>query len=231
MTKKIIVAIIAVLLVCTVVFAGCKEKDKPNASEYFGVEDFLTLDNFTLVNSTEKNTVCKYVVKDNKILFESKSKSEEYGENTVYYVFETSGSKAYIGSKWQSIGEDDVDDYLAAIDDRTGLVYNNLMTEYFQKIGDNVYTVQNAHFFKELFRQKYEKYFGKDYDEADFMAEYEKQKEDLFGDIDAYTVKLDCSEKGKMTLSVEKPAEDGREFTSYTYSDIDVTKIILPEEA
>lgn len=230
MNKKTIITIIALLALCLALFAGCKDDTKAVESEYYTVEDFLNLDNFTLVNSTEKNTVCKYEIKDGRILFESKSTTEELGENTVYYVFSTSGSKAYIGSKWQAIGTDDVDDYLAAIEDRTGLVYNKLQATYFEKAKERVYTIQNAHFFKELFRQKYEKFFGKEYEESDFTIEYEKQKEDLFGNIDAYTVKLDCSEKGKMTLSVEKPTDDGREYTAYTYSDIDKTQITLPEE-
>lgn len=230
MNKKIIIAILAVFVLCLTLFAACKDQTNPAESEYCTIEDFLNLDNFTLVNSTEKNTVCKYEVKDGRILFESKSTTEVLGENTVYYVFGTAGSKAYIGSEWQSIGTDDVDDYLSAIADRTGLVCNKLQSTYFERTKDRVYTIQNGHFFKELFRQKYEKFFGKDYEESDFMIEYEKQKEDLFGNIDAYTVKLDCSEKGKMTLSVEKPTDDGREYTAYTYSDIDKTQITLPEE-
>lgn len=230
MNKKLVIVILAVLALCLAVFASCKDNAKTTDGSYCTVEDFLNLDNFTLVNSTEKNTVCKYSVKDGRILFESKSVNEELGENTVYYVFGTSGSKAYIGSKWQSIGDDDVDDYLSAIADRTGLVYNKLQANYFERVKDKVYVIQNGHFFKELFRQKYEKFFGKDYEESDFMIEYEKQKEDLFGNIDAYTVKLDCSEKGKMTLSVEKPTDDGREYTAYTYSDIGNTEIALPEE-
>lgn len=230
MTKKIIIITIVVLTLGLLIFASCDKKGEAGDNEYCTIQDFLNLDNFTLQNSTEKNTVCKYVIKDGRIMFESKSSSEEYGENTVYYVFETTASKAYIGSEWQSVGTDDVDDYLSSIDDRTGLVYNNLQANYFEKTKENVYTIQNGHFFKELFRQKYEKFFGKDYDEGDFMTEYEKQKEDLFGNIDAYNVQLDCSEKGKMTLSIEKPTDDGREYTSYTYSDIGKTEITLPEE-
>ena len=153
MNKKIIIAILAVFVLCLTLFAACKDQTNPAESEYCTIEDFLNLDNFTLVNSTEKNTVCKYEVKDGRILFESKSTTEVLGENTVYYVFGTAGSKAYIGSEWQSIGTDDVDDYLSAIADRTGLVCNKLQSTYFERTKDRVYTIQNGHFFKELFLQ------------------------------------------------------------------------------
>lgn len=228
MKKFLIILITIASVIGILAFAACNKEQKPD-TEYYSVQDFLDLKNFTVKSSLEKSTVCKYSVEDNKILFESDSTSEEYGDNKVYYTFDATESKIYTGGKWQSIGADDVDDYLSSIEDRTGLIYNNLQANYFEDKGKNVFVIENGHFFKELFRQKYEKYFGKEYDESDFMIEYEKQKQELFGDIDSYTIKLDCSQKLEMTLSIEKTTEDGREYTSYTYTNIDNTKIVLPE--
>ena len=227
--KKLIIVMIMILSIFTIVGLCACDKEQMPSPEYYSVEDFLNLKNFTTTNSMEKSTTCKYVAEDNKILFESDSKSQEFGDNIVYYSFDTTQSKIYTGGKWQSIGKDDVDDYLSSIEDRTGLVYNNLQSTYFEEKEKRVYTIQNDHFFKELFRQKYEKYFGKEYEENDFITEYETQKEELFGDTDSYKIILDCSEKYIIKLSIEKPTEDGREYTSYTYTDIDKTKISLPE--
>lgn len=229
--KKIILItslILSLTLAGFVLLSACDKEGMPE-TEYYSIQDFINLRNFTVTSSLEKNTVCKYVLENNKIMFESDSSSEEYGDNVVYYSFDANESKIYTGGMWQSIATDDVDDYLSSIDERTGLIYNNLQANFFEEKDKNVYIIQNGHFFKELFRQKYEKFFGKDYEESDFMIEYEKQKDELFGDIDEYTVKLDCSQKKQMTLSVEKPITDGREYTAYTYTDVDRTKIKLPE--
>lgn len=226
MKHRLIILTILIIAICLSIFVGCKDKPM-TMSEYYDIEDFVGLKNFTVASSLETSS-CKYVRDDNKILFESDSLSPEYGKNTVYYMFSTQENKAYIGNQWQMIATDDVDDYLTSIEDRTGLVYTHIQSTFANMTKDKFYTIDNEHFFKELFRQKYELYFGNDYSESDFINEFEKQKQELFGDIDKYVVTLDCTKKHTMVLTIDYKSEEPKK-TTFTYTEIDNTEIILPE--
>ncbi|MBD5100643.1 MAG: hypothetical protein HDT29_05185 [Clostridiales bacterium] len=231
MKKKIlyilIMTIIAMVAICSF---GCNKDDGFKDLDYYDFEDFITLKNFTVKFSQEKNTVGKYDNDGSEIRFMTDTTDEDGINNKVYYTFSAEGSKAYIGEKWQSVETDDVDDYLASIADRIGLSYTKIQEAYLTEISERLYSVDPDHFFKELFRQKYEMYFGKDYEENEFAVEYEKQKESIFGNVDDYMITLDFTQKKQITLTITKNTEGEKQETWFTFSDIGDTKIDLPKE-
>ncbi len=232
MKKKALFIMTVIVLTLTAVFAvGCKDKDGFKDLEYYDFEDFITLKNFTVKFSQEKNTVGKYDNDGSEIKFMTDTTDEEGVNNKIYYSFAAEGSKINIGGEWQIIETDDVDDYLSSIADRTGLSYTKIQETYLTEKSDRIYAVDPDHFFKELFRQKYESYFGKDYEENEFAAEYENQKEEIFGNIDDYMVTLDFSEKKQIKLTIVKHSEDEEKQTSeFIFTDIGTTKVDLPKE-
>ncbi|MDE5616944.1 MAG: hypothetical protein K2I78_04070, partial [Clostridia bacterium] len=177
----LIITIISAIAICAV---GCNKDDGFTDLDYYDFEDFITLKNFTVKFSQEPNTVGKYVNDGSEIRFMTDTTDEDGVKNQVYYTFSAEESKAYVSGAWQTIETQDIDDYLASIADRIGLSYTKIQEAYVTEINDRVYTVDPDHFFKELFRQKYEMYFGKDYEENEFAIEYEKQKEQIFGNVD-----------------------------------------------
>ena len=231
MKKKIlyilIMTVIATVAICSF---GCNKDDGFKDLDYYDFEDFITLKNFTVKFSQEKNTVGKYDNDGSEIRFMTDTTDEDGINNKVYYTFSAEGSKAYIGEKWQSVETDDVDDYLASIADRIGLSYTKIQEAYLTEISERLYSVDPDHFFKELFRQKYEMYFGKDYEENEFAVEYEKQKESIFGNVDDYMITLDFTQKKQITLTITKSTEGEKQETWFTFSDIGDTKIDLPKE-
>ena len=229
--KKKILYILIITIISAIAFScvACKDKGGFEDLEYYDFKDFTTLKNFTVKYSQEKNTVGKYDNDGSEIRFMSENTDEEGITNKVYYTFSSEESKTYIGGTWQKIETQDIDDYLASIADRIGLSYTKIQEAYVTEIGDRLYSVEPDHFFKELFRQKYETYFGKDYEENEFAVEYEKQKEDIFGNIDDYMITLDFSEKKQITLTITKNGEEKQE-TWFVFTDIGTTKIDLPKE-
>lgn len=230
MKKKIlyilIITIIAMVAICSF---GCKKDDGFKDLDYYDFEDYITLKNFTVKFSQEKNTVGKYDNDGSEIRFMTDTTDEEGINNKVYYTFSAEGSKAYIGEKWQPIETDDVDDYLASIADRIGLSYTKIQEAYLTEISERLYSVDPDHFFKELFRQKYELYFGKDYEENEFAVEYEKQKESIFGNVDDYMITLDFTQKKQITLTISKNTNGEKQETWFVFTDIGDTKIELPK--
>ncbi len=229
MKRKLVFLIFILLALTTAVLCGCQKKgDDFFDTDYLNFEDFKSLKNFTVINSNEPNTTAKYINDGSRILFETTTATEEGIDNNVIYIFSTDKNTAYIGDAWQDIELKDVDDYLSSISDRTGLAYVNIEEVYVKEIADHKYAIDPDHFFKEAFRVKYETFFGKDYEESEFNIEYEKQKEELFGNVDDYLITLDCSTKKQMSLSIEN-AKD-KKLLTYRYTDIDNTDITLPKE-
>ncbi|MDE5990684.1 MAG: hypothetical protein K2O95_07815 [Clostridia bacterium] len=230
MKKKILfILIIAMISAIAISCVACNNGNGFDDLDYYDFEDYTTLKNFTVTNSQEKNTVGKYVNDGSEIRFMSEATSEDGTTNKVYYTFSSEESKAYIGGAWQNIETQDVDDYLASIADRTGLSYIKIQEAYLTETSERLYTVEADHFFKELFRQKYEMYFGKDYEENEFAAEYENQKEGIFGNVDDYMITLDFTQKKQITLTITKNGESEKQESWYVFTDIGDTKIELPE--
>ena len=231
MKKKILyILIITIIIAVSISCVACKKDDGLKDLDYFDVKDFTTLKNFTVNSSQEKNTVSKYDNTGSEIRFMTDATDEDGVNNKVYYSFKSDGSKAYIADKWQTIETQDVDDYLASIADRTGLSYTKIQEAYVTEMSERLYSIQPDHFFKELFRQKYEMYFGKEYEENEFAVEYEKQKESIFGNVDDYMITLDFTQKKQITLTITKNGEGEKQETWYTFTDIGETKIELPKE-
>ena len=223
----LIITIISVMALCAV---GCNKDDGFTDLYYYDFEDFITLKNFTVKFSQEPNTVGKYVNDGSEIRFMTDTTDEEGANNQVYYTFSAEESKAYIGGAWQAIETQDIDDYLSSIADRIGLSYTKIQEAYVTEINDRLYSVEPDHFFKELFRQKYEAYFGKDYEENEFAVEYEKQKEEIFGNVDDYTIKLDFTQKKQIMLTITKNGDGDKQETWFAFTDIGDTKVDLPKE-
>lgn len=228
--KNKLIIIISILLVCAiaVTLCSCKKDGEGKDYDFYDLKDFTTLKNFTVVNSREPNTTAKFVNDGSRILFETTTVDGEGEDNVVLYHFSTDDNKAYISGSWQSIDIKDADDYLSSIADRTGLAYVGIQEKYVTEIAKHKYSINSDHFFKEAFRVKYETVFGKEYEESEFTAEYESQKESLFGNVDNYMITLDCSTKNQMTLSIEN-AKD-KKLLTYRYSDIEDTSITVPKE-
>ena len=193
---------------------GCNKDDGFTDLDYYDFEDFITLKNFTVKFSQEPNTVGKYVNDGSEIRFMTDTTDEEGANNQVYYTFSAEESKAYIGGAWQTIETQDIDDYLSSIADRIGLSYTKIQEAYVT----------------EIFRQKYEAYFGKDYEENEFAVEYEKQKEEIFGNVDDYTIKLDFTQKKQIMLTITKNGDGDKQETWFAFTDIGDTKVDLPKE-
>ena len=230
MKKKLLfILIITIISAIAISCVACKDGDGFEDLEYYDFKDFSTLKNFTVKNSQEKNTIGRYDNTGNEIRFMTESTDEDGTTNKVYYSFSSQESKAYIGDAWQTIETQDVDDYLASIADRTGLSYTKIQEAYLTEKSERLFAVEPDHFFKELFRQKYEMYFGKDYEENEFAVEYEKQKESIFGNVDDYMITLDFTQKKQITLTVVKNVEGEKQETSFVFTDIGDTKIELPK--
>ncbi len=229
MKKKVFILIIAIISITAACLAGCDKNNSFNNLDYYDFKDFTSLKNFTVINSEEKDTVAKYDNDSSRILFMTETDSTEGVNNDVFYYFSAEENKTLVGENWQEINLDDVDDYLSSIADRTGLSYTKVQEAYVTEVNDRKYSIDADHFFKELFRQKYEMYFGKTYEESEFTVEYEKQKEELFGNMDNYMIMLDCTKKKKMTLSITKNEDGKQSVSTYEYSNIGDTKIDIPK--
>ena len=229
MKRKLIITT-SIILICilAVAFCACNKDGDGFNFEYYDLKDFTTLKNFTVVNSQEPNTVAKYVNDGSRILFETTTTDDSGEPNNVIYQFSTDENKAYISGAWQDIDVKDADDYLSSIADRTGLAYAGVKEPYVKEIATHKYSFDPDNFFKEAFRIKYETFFGKEYEESEFTAEYESQKEDLFGNVDNYMITLDCTTKKQMTLSIENAKE--KKLLTYRYNDIEDTNITLPKD-
>ncbi len=103
---------------------------------------------------------------------------------------------------------------------------------YFKPAGDNVWEIESEHFFREAFRQSYELYFGKDYTDAEFDASFDTAKGELYGNLDDYTVTLDCSQPDTMRLSIAMRATETTiaHTVTYTYTAINTATIDLPPQ-
>lgn len=231
MKKKILyILILTIIIAISISCVACKKDDGFQNLEYYDFKDFTTLKNFTVKSSQEKNTVGKYDNSGSEIRFMTDTTDEAGVNNKVYYSFKSDGSKAYIANAWQNIETQDVDDYLASIADRIGLSYTKIQEAYLTEISERLYAVEPDHFFKELFRQKYEMYFGKEYEENEFAVEYEKQKESIFGNVDDYMITLDFTQKKQITLTITKNGEGEKQESWFVFTDIGDTKIELPKE-
>ena len=228
--KRKLIIITSILLVCVIAVAlcSCKKDGEGKDYDYYDLKDFTTLKNFTVVNSREPNVTAKFVNDGSRILFETTTADGEGGDNVTLYHFSTDDNKAYIAGSWQNIDSKDADDYLSSIADRTGLAYVGIQEKYVKEIAKHKYAIDPDHFFKEAFRVKYETIFGKEYEESEFTSEYESQKENLFGNVDNYSITLDCSTKDEMTLAIENEKE--KKLLTYKYSDIEDTSITVPKE-
>ena len=229
MKNKLIITL-SILLICmmAVTLCSCKDDGDGYDFEYYDLEDFTSLKNFTVVNSQEPNTIAKYVNDGSRILFETNTSDKEGENNVVLYHFAIDDNKAYIAGAWQLIDNSDVDDYLTSIAERTGIAYVGVAEPYAEEISSRKYTIEPDHFFREAFRVRYEFFFGKDYEESEFTTEYESQKESLFGNVDNYMITLDCSTKKQMTLTIANQVE--KKSLSYKYTDIEDTSITVPQE-
>ncbi|MDE6189847.1 MAG: hypothetical protein K2G37_06150 [Clostridia bacterium] len=227
--KAFFILIIAIITAVAISAVACKDNDGFDDLEYYDFKDFTSLKNFTVETSQEKNTIVRYENDGSQIRFMTEA-TDEGITNKVYYVFSSEENKVNIGGEWQAIATQDVDDYLASIADRTGLSYTKIQEAYLIEMNERIYSVEPDHFFKELFRQKYELFFSKSYEENEFAAEYEKQKEDIFGNVDDYLITLDFSQKKQITLKIEKMLENEKQETTFVFTNLGDTKIDLPKQ-
>lgn len=220
--------ILAVLLLAVALVAlwGCEKGETAFANHT--PEDFVSLSNFTLKTNTKPDSVIRYVLTDDKLYYSSTHIGDGY-TNTVYYSFAKNENKEYSEGSWKDIEDVDADKYLNSIENACGLIYNKLDATQFQEIrGEKLkFSVDPKTFFKQAYRQIYQNYFGTDYSEEDFSADFEQNAPSLFGDMNGFSVTLDCSEADKMTLVIENKNEKSRDV--YEYYAIDSTKIELPE--
>ncbi len=220
--------ILAVLLlaVAAVALWGCEKGDSAFAN--YTPEDFVSLSDFTLKTNTKPDSVMRYVKKDNVIVYSSTHIGDGY-TNTVYYSFAKDSNREYSEGSWKEIEDADVDKYLGSINNACGLIYNKLDPTQFKEIqGKKLqFSVDPETFFKQAYRQIYHNYFGTDYEEEEFSADFEQNAPALFGDMSAYAVTLDCSKADKIMLSIGNEKEGTLDV--YEYYAIGSTTVKLPE--
>mgnify|MGYP001026911258 CR=1 FL=1 len=232
---------LACVVVCCLVLAGalvaCKPNDNaqhdPTGTARFTPDDFIQLKQFTAVSSQFPDTTLTYIRKDNTITYQTTMPDTlRGGTRPIYYVLSPQDNREYTDGAWRTIAQADVDDYVQSIDNACGLVYHNVQKAYFKPAGDNVWEIESEHFFREAFRQSYELYFGKDYTDAEFDASFDTAKGELYGNLDDYTVTLDCSQPDTMRLSIAMRATETTiaHTVTYTYTAINTATIDLPPQ-
>lgn len=220
--------ILAVLLIAVALVAlwGCEKSDTAFAK--YTPEDFVSLSNFTLKTNTKPDSVMRYVKNDDVLYYSSTHIGDGY-TNTVYYSFAKDKNREYSEGSWKEIEDADVDKYLGSIQNACGLIYNKLDPTQFTEIqGKKLrFSVDPEVFFKQAYRQIYQNYFGSDYNEEDFSADFEQNAPALFGDMSAFSITLDCSGADKITLTIDN--KDEKTSDVYDYYAIGSTTVKLPE--
>ena len=220
--------ILAVLLLIVAVVAlwGCETNEA--AYTNYTPEDFIALDNFTLKTNVKPDNVIKYVKSENSLMYSSTYVGDAY-TNTVYYVFEGDVNKEFSEGSWKEIEDADAAKYVDSIENACGLIYNKLDATEFEEISGKKlqFSINPERFFKQAYRQIYENYFGKDYKEETFQADFEENAPTLFGNMNDYKVTLDCSVSDKIVLSIKNT--DSKDSDVYEYYAIGKTEISLPQ--
>ncbi len=214
------------VLVAAIALWGCEKSDSAYAN--YTPADFIGLDNFTMKTNVKKDSVMRYSEEGGALYYSSTHIGDGY-TNTVYYVFAGGDNREYSEGEWKEIEDSDVEKYKNSIESACGLIYNKLDATQFEEIKGKklIFRVAPEQFFKQAYRQIYQNYFGTDYDEDSFNADFEQNAPSLFGDMTDYEIRLDCSSKGKMVLEISNG--ENRQSDVYEYYAIGKTKIDLPE--
>lgn len=222
-----IICIVLLLAAVTVILWGCKD-DSDTGYTHYTPEDFVNLDNFTLVTNAKPDTVIRYDKKGETVNYSTTYTGASY-TNTVFYVLGKDKGKEFSEGVWKDITSSDIGNYLNTINNACGLIYNKLDLSQFKEIANKKlsFSIDSFSFFKQAYRQIYQTYFGTDYQEDEFVADFEKNAQTLFGDFKDYDVTLDCSEKDKMVLSIVN--EKQKNSNVFEYSQIGSTTVDLPE--
>lgn len=229
------VGILAVLFMGAFVLNACnKNKDSdPTQVAHYTPDDFIKMQSFAVTNSDYPNTHAIYEKTGSQLNFYTAMPSGvENGQNEIYYVFTATQSKKYVNGSWQPIEQNDVPAYVDSLRKSTGLNYRNVKKDYIKQTNSHCYEIDQEHFFMQAFRGQYESYFGKDYAESDFKDAFAIAKEELYGNIDDYTITLDCSDPAQITLQISKPMKNDEQALAQTfvYSQIDSAKVELPDD-
>lgn len=220
--------ILAVLLiiVAAITLWGCDNGE--TAYTNYTPEDFIALDNFSLKTNIKPDDVMLYVKSDGTIKYSSTHVGDGY-TNTVYYVLGNNDNREFSEGVWKDIEDADAERYVDSIENACGLIYNKLDPTQFEEVEGKklIFSVKPEIFFKQAYRQIYQNYFGTEYDEEVFSADFEENAPSLFGDMKNYSITLDCSKSDRIVLSIVN--KDEKSSDVYEYYSIGTTVIVLPE--
>lgn len=219
-----------------VLLAACRSQagSDPTGLTHYTPQDFISMQQFEVVNSQYPDTDIAYVHKDNSILYRTHMPDRIRGEErTIFYEISPERNREYVDGAWQTIATDDIDDYVQSMDAVTGKQYHNLQPANFRQTSDYVWEIDTDAFFRQAFRHTYEWYFGKDYTDAEFDAAFDETHVSMYGNLDLYTVTLDCTDPAQIRLTIAKRATDTTSaFTQvFTYRNVHTAEITLPEES